>query len=55
MAKKRKLLYFSFCVTSSSWNIFKHNRIEHELWGVRKRRKGNQLEEMMTPVGYSAV
>lgn len=55
MAKKRKLLYFSFCATSSNWNIFKHNRIEHELWGGRKRRKGNRLEEMMTPVGLSAV
>lgn len=39
MAKKRKLLYFSFCVTSSSWNIFKHNRIEHELWGVEEEEK----------------
>lgn len=42
MAKKRRLLYFSFCVISSNWNIFKHNRTEHELWGGRKRRKGSQ-------------
>lgn len=55
MAKKRKLLCFSLCVTSSNWNILKHNRTEHELLGGRKRRKGNQLEEMMTPVGYSAL
>lgn len=55
MAKKRKLLYFSFCATSSNWNIFKDNRIEHELWGGGKRRKGNQLEEVMTPMMLSAV
>lgn len=55
MAKERKLLYFSFCVTSSNWNIFKHNRIEHELWRGKERRKESQLEEVMSPVGYFAV
>lgn len=55
MAKERKLLYFSFCVTSSNWNIFKHNRIEHELWRRKERRKESQLEEVMSPMGYFAA
>lgn len=54
MAKERKLLYFYFCVTSPA-GIFSSTIELNMRFGEGKRRKGSQLEEVMTPVGYFAV